>query len=136
MSNQSNKQAADPQLPAGLVTAPWGRRIAALFIDWVASTLVYVAIVGSLTYSRPGGQLYVPVVLFIEIVIFTILMGGSFGQVLLKIRVRRIDGARLSAWAVLIRTLLILLVVPPLVYKPDGRGLHDMAVDSAAFRVA
>lgn len=136
MSNQARKPTGALTPPPGLAPASWGRRIAALFIDWVASTLVYVAIVGSSTYSKPGGQLFVPVVLFVEIVIFTILVGGSFGQIALKIRVRRIDGARLTPWAVLIRAVLILLVVPPLIYKPDGRGLHDMVVDSAAFRVA
>lgn len=130
MSNQ-------PQTPpAGLEPAGWGRRIAALFIDWIVSTLVFIAIVGGSTYSKVGGGFYVPLVLFAEIVIFTILLGGSFGQIALKIRVRRIDGAPLSPWAVLIRTLLILLVVPPLIFKPDGRGLHDMVVDSAAYRVA
>lgn len=136
MSNQPKEPPASAQqLPAGLEHAGWGRRIAALFIDWVVSTLVFIAIVGGSTYSKVGGGFYVPLVLFAEIAIFTILLGGSFGQVALKMRVRRIDGARLSPWAVLIRTLLILLVVPPLIYKPDGRGLHDMVVDSATFRV-
>jgi uncharacterized RDD family membrane protein YckC len=137
MSNQPKKSPAGaPQYPAGLTPASWGRRIAALFIDWVASTLVFIAIVGGSTYSKPGGGFFVPLVLFVEILVFTILIGGSFGQVALKIRVRRMDGARLSPWAVLTRTVLILLVIPPLVYKPDGRGLHDMVVDSAAFHVA
>lgn len=137
MSNQSKKPAAKAQKPpAGLEPAGWGRRIAALFLDWLASTLVFIAIVGGSTYSKVGGGFYVPLVLFAEVVIFTVLMGGSFGQVALKIRVRRMDGTPLTPGAVVIRTLLILLVIPPLIYKPDGRGLHDMAVDSAAFRVA
>jgi uncharacterized RDD family membrane protein YckC len=31
----------------------------------------------------------------------------------------------------LLRQVLIALVVPPLVYRPDGRGLHDLAAGSA-----
>ena len=137
MSNQSERPDAGAwTLAPGLVPAGWGPRIIALFIDWLASSLVLIAIVGLSRYSGPNGTVLILPVLFVEIVVFTILIGGSFGQVALKIRVRRIDGARLSPWAVLIRTLLMLLVIPPLIYKSDGRGLHDMVVDSAAVRVA
>jgi hypothetical protein len=31
----------------------------------------------------------------------------------------------------LLRHLLVLLVIPPLVYRPDGRGLHDVAAGTA-----
>ena len=31
----------------------------------------------------------------------------------------------------LIRVVLICLVIPPLVFRPDGRGLHDMVAGSA-----
>ncbi|MGN6161267.1 MAG: RDD family protein [Marmoricola sp.] len=136
MSNRSASPSAAPKSPAGLAPAGWGRRIAALFIDWIASTLVFIAIVGGSNYAKVGGGFYVPLVLFAEVVVFTVLIGGSFGQVALRMRVRRLDGTRLTPLAVVIRTFLILLVVPPLVYKPDGRGLHDMAVDSAVFVVA
>ena len=30
----------------------------------------------------------------------------------------------------LLRAVLVCLVVPPLVFRPDGRGLHDMAAGS------
>jgi uncharacterized RDD family membrane protein YckC len=133
MSNQSTTA---PKSPAGLEPAGWGRRIAALFIDWLVSSLVLIAIAGPSRYSRPNGTSLILPVFFVEIVVFTILLGGSFGQIALKIRVRRIDGERLTPWAILIRTLLIVLVVPPLIFKSDGRGLHDMAVNSAAYRVA
>lgn len=137
MSNKPKKRpanaAAKPKMPP---IAGWGRRIGAFLIDWVASTLVYSAIVGFASYAKVGGGGFVPIVLFAEIFIFTALLGGSFGQIALGIRVRRTDGSRLSPWAILIRTLLIMLVIPPVIYKPDGRGLHDMAVDSAAYRVA
>lgn len=136
MSNQSKKPTQNkPKLPAGLEPAGWGRRIAALFIDWGVSTLVLLAIIGPERYGKPGAGGWVIVVLFVEIVLFTVLMGGSFGQIVLRLRVRRIDGTSLSPWAILIRSLLLVLVIPPLIYKPDGRGLHDMAVDSAAYHV-
>lgn len=136
MSNQPKKRVPQaPKLPSGLEPAGWGRRIAALFIDWLASTLVFIAIVGGSSYAKVGGSFYVPAVFFAEILVFTMVLGGSFGQVVMRIRVRQVDGSALTPWAVLIRTLLVLLVVPPLIYKPDGRGLHDMAVNSAAFHI-
>ena len=136
MSNQAKKPAAQaPAMPDGLDHAGWGRRIAALFIDWLVSSLVLIAIAGPSRYSGPNGTVLILPILFVEIVLFTVLIGGSFGQIVLRMRVRRLDGVRLSAWAVLVRTLLIILVIPPLIYRPDGRGLHDMVVNSATFRV-
>lgn len=136
MSNKPEKQAQKgPKLPPGYIPARWGRRISALFIDWIASTLVLIAIIGPHNYSKPSGTSLVLPVVLVEMVLFTAFLGGSFGQMALGIRVRRVNGARLSPWAILIRSLLILLVIPPLIYKPDGRGLHDMAVDSAAYHV-
>jgi len=135
MSNPAKKQPTKPRLPAGLEPAGWGRRIGALVIDWVASSLVLIAIAGYDTYSNPRGSVLILPVFFAEIVLFTVLVGGSFGQVALKLRVRRVGGSRLSPWGTLIRSLLILLIIPPLIYKPDGRGLHDMAVDSAVYRL-
>jgi uncharacterized RDD family membrane protein YckC len=131
MPNQSKKQPAKAPTPA---PAGWGRRIGALFIDWIASTLVLIAIIGPHEYSKPNGTVLVLPVWLAEVVLFTVFVGGSFGQIALGLRVRRVDGSRLSPWAVLVRAILIVLVIPPLIYKPDGRGLHDMAVDSAVYR--
>jgi uncharacterized RDD family membrane protein YckC len=136
MSNQAKKPATSAlKPPPGLEPAGWGRRFAALFIDWLASSLVLIAVAGPSRYSGPQGTTLILPIMILEIVVFTILVGGSFGQIVLRLRVRRLDGARLSPWAVLIRSLLIALVIPPLVYRPDGRGLHDIAVSSATFRV-
>lgn len=136
MPNQTHASARKPtRLPAGLQPAGWGRRIGALFIDWAASSGALLAIGGYDLYSSSTGAFWVLAVFVVELVIFTTLVGGSFGQVVLKLRVRRIDGAALTPWSILIRTLLIALFIPPLVYKEDGRGLHDMAVNSAVFEV-
>ncbi|GAC1386061.1 MAG: RDD family protein [Marmoricola sp.] len=135
MSNQAKKPTTSaPKPPPGLEPAGWGRRFAALFIDWLASSLVLIAVAGPSRYSGPHGTTLILPIMIVEIVVFTVLVGGSFGQIALRLRVRRLDGARLSPWAVLVRSLLIALVIPPLVYRPDGRGLHDLAVNSATFR--
>ena len=56
------------------------------------------------------------------------LSGGSFGQLATRLRVVRTDGSGrpLGLLTALLRQVLICLVIPPLVFRPDGRGLHDM----------
>jgi uncharacterized RDD family membrane protein YckC len=34
------------------------------------------------------------------------------------------------------RQILVALIVPPLVFRPDGRGLHDLAVGTATVTLA
>lgn len=116
--------------------ASWLRRIVALVIDWVASTLVTVGFLGVRYYlDNPDSGWVVLGVFAAEVVLFTTLAGGSFGQLLTGIRVLRLDGRPLSLLLALARTLLICVVVPPLIFKPDsGRGLHDLWTGSAAYR--
>lgn len=116
-------------------TAGWLRRILALAIDWVACLGVTYAILG--TTSSGGASFFPLLVLLVEVTAGTTLLGGSFGQLLTRLRVRYVVGPRagqqLTPWHALIRTVLICLAVPPLIYRPDGRGLHDLAVGSATF---
>jgi uncharacterized RDD family membrane protein YckC len=113
--------------------ASGARRGAAVLIDGVAGALVALAILGPQRYSDSS---FAPlVVFFAETALGTALAGGSFGQPLTRIRVLRVDGRPVSLLRALLRSLLICLVVPPLVFKPDGRGLHDLVTDSAAYRL-
>jgi uncharacterized RDD family membrane protein YckC len=119
---------------AGPATASWGRRIVALLIDWAASTLVVVAIVGWDRYSESGANVLPLVVFWLESAVGVALAGASFGQLVTGIRVHRTDGRPLGLLGALLRQLLVCLVVPPLVFRPDGRGLHDLWTGSGAYR--
>lgn len=116
-------------------TASWGRRILALFVDWIASTFVVVAFVGLEAYTDASGpeSFYVLVVYVGESALLTWLAGGSFGKLATRLRVVPVDGPLLplNPVRVLARQVLIALVIPPLVFRPDGRGLHDIAAGSA-----
>ncbi len=120
---------------AVLETASWGRRILALFIDWIASTLVVIAFVGLETYSEPGSpvQVYTLLVYVAESALLTWLVGGSFGKLLTKLRVVPADGRLhfINPLRILARQVAIVLVIPPLVFRSDGRGLHDMLAGTA-----
>jgi uncharacterized RDD family membrane protein YckC len=117
----------------------WGRRFAALALDWVASILAATAIFGYESFGATAGEqgwlaLTPHLVFLLEATVLTALLGGSFGQLLLRVVVVRLDGRPVSILHALLRTLLILLVIPPLVYNPDRRGLHDLAVKTVTLR--
>jgi uncharacterized RDD family membrane protein YckC len=48
--------------------------------------------------------------------------------------VLRLDGTPLTLLHAMLRTLLICLVIPAVVFNRDNRGLHDLAVNSVAVR--
>jgi uncharacterized RDD family membrane protein YckC len=116
-------------------TASWPRRILALVVDWFVSTLVVIFILGGADRWAGDQQssFYVLGVFVLESAFFTALSGGSFGQLATRLRVVRADGdpRPVPVHLALARQLLIALVIPPLVYRSDGRGLHDLAAGSA-----
>jgi len=107
------------------------RRVGALFIDWLLCTfLVVVAI------RPPHSQveLWTLVVFAAQDALLTGLTGLTVGKLVLRIRVARLDGRLIGGWA-LLRTLLLLTVIPPLVLDKDLRGLHDRAADTVVVRI-
>ena len=119
-------------------TASWARRILALVVDWFASTLVVVLVLGPAGWSEDQfSSFYTMGVFIVETSLLTALAGGSFGQLATRIRVIRVDGSRRppDLLRALLRSVLICLVIPPLVFRPDGRGLHDLAVGTQTARL-
>ena len=120
-------------------TASWSRRIGALAVDWVASILVVMLFIGPGGWvDDPNAGTYTLGVFVLQSAVLVALAGGSFGQVATGLRVVRYDGTPrpLTLLPALARQVLVALVIPPLVFRPDGRGLHDMAVKSAVVRMA
>jgi uncharacterized RDD family membrane protein YckC len=115
--------------------AGWGRRLLALCADWLLSMLAAGAFVGTDVWTGGGAGAWAPLIVFAaEVWLLTALLGASAGQRLLGVAVVRLAGGRVSLWSALIRTLLICLVLPPVVYDRDQRGLHDMAVGTIVVR--
>jgi len=112
--------------------ASWPRRIGALVIDWAACQAVAYALVQG---GHHHAESFLPLVIFfVESAVGVALVGASFGQLLVRIRVHRVDGRPVELLQSFLRALLVCLVIPPLVFRPDGRGLHDLAVSTAAYR--
>ena len=123
-----------PEQPLPFETASWGRRVIALIVDWMVSTLVVVFFMGWDDYSEPGGNgsLFVLLVFVVESALFTATVGGSFGKMATRLRVVRVaDGGRIDPLRALARSVAVALVIPPLVFKRDRRGSHDLVAGSA-----
>lgn len=114
-----------------LETASWLRRILALFVDWLACVAITVLVLGPLGWAGNADAGFLTLGIFVlESWLFLSLMGGTFGHLLTRLRVTRADGGRLDPLRALLRSVLVALVIPPLVFRPDGRGLHDMITGS------
>ena len=124
--------------PPPLETASWGRRILALFVDWFASTLVVVLVLGpdGWNENRASG-FYTLLVFALESTVLTAVAGGSFGKLATRLRVVRNDGSGrpIDLLRSLLRQVMVCLVIPPLVFRPDGRGLHDMVAGSVTVTI-
>jgi uncharacterized RDD family membrane protein YckC len=105
-----------------------GRRIAALLVDWLLSLLI------TLSFSKHP-QLLSIAVFGAEVWLLTALTGFTVGKRLVGIRVARLDGKPVGLWWGLVRTVLLLLLIPPLVNDSDLRGLHDRAANTVVIRI-
>jgi uncharacterized RDD family membrane protein YckC len=103
-----------------------GKRILALIIDWAAAILVVQVIPNGPEYGTQSNSLLTLLIFAIEVALFTWMMGSSFGQRIVGLRVRDlIKDSNPTLVQSLIRTLLIVLLIPPLLADAAGRGLHD-----------
>ncbi|MEN0129676.1 MAG: RDD family protein [Brevundimonas sp.] len=127
-----------------------GRRVAALVVDWVACLAISAAFFPAADpgplWLTSGNALATPAIFAVENILFVGSIGFSFGHRLLGMRVRRIvvareggpaepdDGRAPGFGRAAIRTALLCLVVPAVVWDGDGRGLHDRLAGTAIVR--
>ena len=107
------------------IASNW-RKAQAITIDWIGSLFV-----AALLLDRSWTLL----IFFLQVAIMTALTGASAGQRLRGIRIIDVNTLQnIAPLGALIRTFLILLVIPAVVQTKLGRGLHDLATKSAAVR--
>lgn len=116
-----------PDGPGSL--ASFGRRLAALTLDWLACVLIARAF---------ADDAWLPLVVFAaENVLLLSTLGATFGMRLLGIRVVRLGSpGPVPPQYALVRTLLLALVIPATVWDRDGRGLHDRAAGTGVLRTS
>jgi hypothetical protein len=107
--------------------------VAALFIDWAIAWILSVAFfpVGP---WQPNS--WATLAIFAaEQVLFLLLVNGSVGHLLLGMRVVPVLPARLALWQPFVRTLLLCLAIPAVIWNRDQRGVHDQVARTMLVRV-
>ncbi|MCW2883927.1 MAG: hypothetical protein QOE54_5748 [Streptosporangiaceae bacterium] len=115
--------------------ASYGRRLLALFIDWGLAWLAVLFLARVFGWHVGRGSLLPVAVFAVEVWLLTGLLGLTAGKRLLGLRVVRLDGRPVGLLWSLVRTLLLILVIPALVWDRDYRGLHDRAADTVVINV-
>lgn len=105
-----------------------GRRIGALSIDWATALIISVAF---FNYDSMATLLIFAVVQ----IVFIPTIGGSPGHRILGMRVVMLNGGWVGLWRPIVRTILLAIVIPAVMWDPDQRGLHDKAVGTVLIRV-
>ena len=114
--------------------AGYGIGVGDLFIDWFASALVAHLMFPQFSYGTQQSGVATLIVFFIMKSALTMLGGASFGQRILGIRVIALGKPYVNPWRALVRTLLICLVIPAVIWDRDGRGLHDRAAGTVVVK--
>lgn len=115
-----------PASGSGSIARP-GRRIAALAIDWACAVIVSIAFFAYDSFATLA-------VFAIVQVLFLPTLGGSPGHRLLGMRLQLVGGGWVGLWRPIVRTLLLLVVIPAVVWDADQRGLHDKAAGTVLLR--
>ena len=112
------------------------KRILALIIDWVAAILVVQVIPNGPDYGTQTNSLLTLTVFATEVALFTWLMGSSFGQRIVGLRIKDFSsGSNPTFVQSVFRTLLIVLLIPPLLADAEGRGLHDRLAKTKIIKI-
>ncbi|GAA0657287.1 RDD family protein [Kitasatospora atroaurantiaca] len=121
-----------PEEGPGSIAGP-GRRIGALFVDgWLCSLVAYGLLARG---EQATANLWTTPLFYTMTGLLIATTGTTIGKRLFGLRVVRLDGGRASIPQVLLRTLLLCLVVPAVVWDRDTRGLHDKAVGTVEVRI-
>ena len=105
-----------------------GRRIAALAIDWA------LAVAASVIFFNYDG--FATTLIFVVLqIVFIPTIGGSIGHRLVGLRVVALGGGWVGLWRPIVRSLLLSIVIPALVWDSDQRGFHDKMAGTVLIRL-
>lgn len=99
----------------------------ALAIDWGTAILISVAF-----FSYDGWATLA--VFAVAQIVLLLTANGSAGHLLLGLRVVPVAGGYLGVWRPFVRTLLLCLVIPAVIWDRDQRGMHDRLAGTVLVR--
>lgn len=126
-----------PATGSGSIARP-GRRIGALFIDYAAATIIATAFLGYDQFALPsdaGLTMFAPMTVFAVLnILFIPTIGGTPGHRITGMRIQLLQGGWVGLWRPIVRTLLLIVVIPAVIWDADQRGLHDKAAGTVLVR--
>ncbi|GGS95813.1 RDD family protein [Streptomyces chromofuscus] len=121
-----------PESGPGSIARP-GRRLGALAVDWGLCLLIaYSLITGG--YGQTTGN-WALLIFFVMSVLTVGTIGLTPGKRLFGLRVVAVDTGTVHPGRALLRTVLLCLAVPALIWDRDGRGLHDRLARTVEVRI-
>ncbi|MFJ6566936.1 RDD family protein [Streptomyces sp. NPDC091292] len=121
-----------PESGPGSIARP-GRRIGAIAVDWGLCLLIAY---GLLTdgYNQATGN-WALLIFFVLSLLTVGTVGFTPGKRLFGLRVVAADGGTPAPLRTLLRTVLLCIGVPALIWDRDGRGLHDRLARTVEVRL-
>ena len=104
-----------------------GRRILAIIIDWTIALLISNVFLS-------GNSMATLAVFAVEQILLIGTLGYSIGHRAMGIHVVGAGGGPAGPLAALVRSVLLCLVIPAVIFDPDHRGLHDKAMNTLLVR--
>ncbi|MFM9367492.1 RDD family protein [Streptomyces sp. Da 82-17] len=113
--------------------APLGRRFGAVVVDWAGCMLIAYGLFAQGNQQAMGN--WALGIFFVLSVLTVGTVGSTPGKRLFGLRVVAEGGGRLVLGRVLLRSLLLCLAIPALIWDRDGRGLHDRLAKAIQIRI-
>lgn len=133
MSEYPGERLGLPRDGAGAVAA-YGRRLLALVADWLLALLIAAVVSVAVGWGAGPRSLATLAIFGLIVWLPTGLFGTTAGKRLCGLRVVRTDGRAAGPLWALVRTALLLIVVPALLWDRDQRGMHDRAANTVVVR--
>ena len=120
--------------------AGFGIRLVGVLIDWGIAALIARGIFSvPLPFAQPpatGGQNFVVLGVFTVMHLLLVgTIGYTIGHRIVGLQVQSLGGARLMPVQAVVRTILLCLFIPAVVWDRDGRGLHDRLARTVEVRI-
>ena len=106
-----------------------GRRFAAIAIDWGLACLPAYLLIGG-----PHPELWNLLIFGVMQIVFIPTIGGSIGHRIMRLQLVPLAGGWVGPWRPVVRTVLLMLVIPVLVWDSDQRGFHDKIAGTVLVR--
>ncbi len=122
-----------PEDGPGSIARP-GRRLGALAVDWGLCMLIAYGLITDGYDGQSTGNW--ALLVFLVLSVLTVgTVGFTPGKRLFGLRVVALDSGRVQPLRGLVRSVLLCLAVPALVWDRDGRGLHDRLARTVEVRI-